>query len=167
MPAPPNRTHESKRQILRDGRGASPTIGVVLIVGMAVILAMAVSVYAFGVVGVLEDSQPRTGFSAALSGGQLEIHHSSGEPVPAGSVLVESSTPFEFVTPDGSLDGVSNSSKSFAEMGHSGDVTAGDSVVIVATTGDFMDDTVRVVYVSADGSDSAVLYTWKGGYATS
>ena len=77
-----------------DGRGASPVVGVVLLVGVTVALAAAAgAALAFG--SALGEVPPRAAFDASLDatdgwpdGQRLRVVHESGDAVPVGEVAL-------------------------------------------------------------------------------
>ncbi|WP_411964181.1 type IV pilin [Haloferax sp. YSMS24] len=151
------------KQFLTEDDAVSPVIGVILMVAITVILAAVIGTFVLGLGDQVGDTAPQASFSFdynnTASNDNLTVTHDSGTAIDSENINLSSTKDFEYVTASGP-DGTANSSKSFADMGVSGDVTAGTSVQIGNTTLD--DATVRIVWTSESGSNSATLQKWSG-----
>jgi len=147
--------------LLEDDDAVSPVIGVILMVAITVILAAVIGTF---VLGLSDNAAPTptasfdtTWDSSAspsntelyqggsgnaddgVAGGELTVTHTSGETIEGSQLSVKDDD-------DGSI-------KPF-----SGEVGAGDSATFAAGA----DDTVRVVWKSADGTTTDTLADWEG-----
>lgn len=125
--------------LLGDERAVSPVIGVVLMVAITVILAAVVGSFVLGIGGQVQPSSPSANFQfdyteTATGTYNVTVRHTGGDTIPAAETVRVS-------TPAGTAN-------------FTGDVSAG-SKRTVSGVGD--DATVRVVWISESGEDSAVL----------
>jgi hypothetical protein len=120
-------------------------IGVVLLVAVTTILGSLVGAYSFGLIdGIVGEAAPQATFSVEQEGGQMNVTHTSGEPILAG----------EFYVVGGGL-----AEQRWAAAGGEttdGTVQAGDSLELSPTSSD---DPVRLVWRAERGDRSAVLRT--------
>ncbi|PSQ66380.1 MAG: type IV pilin [Halobacteriales archaeon SW_9_67_24] len=115
-------------------RAVSPVIGVVLMIAVVVILAAVVGAFATGVFGGQSDA-PQAAFS--YDSGDLTMD--SGENIPSEQLTV---------TTDGT--------EASGSWSGSGDVTAGDTYEFTSDPAD--DATIKVIWTSEDGDNSATLF---------
>lgn len=145
-----------RKQLLSDDRGLPPVVGVILMVGITIILAATVTAFVFGFTGLLQaPPQAAFGFDYDPGGsgdcdladdnpdGVLTISHASGNDVDIDRVSVRTG----------------GGAASWTACGGSGDVIDSTSEARVGVDDD---QTVRVVWTSADGDRSSVLATWRG-----
>ncbi|WP_234972399.1 type IV pilin [Halobaculum gomorrense] len=116
-----------------------PIIGVILMVAITVILAAVVSSFVFGIGGQVQPSSPNANFQFDYSdagGGTYNVtaRHTGGDTIPQPETV-------KLLTPGGTDE-------------FDGAVSAGS---IATVTGVDAGATVRVIWVSANGEDSAVL----------
>ncbi|KTG28199.1 type IV pilin [Haloferax profundi] len=151
------------KDLLADDDAVSPVIGVILMVAITVILAAVIGTFVLGLGDQVGDTAPQASFSFDYQNqspnDNLTVTHDSGTAINAEQINLTSSTKFDRIT-SGTPDGNYNSTKSFADMGIEGDVTAGNSVQVGNNT--FHDSTFRVVWTSESGSNSATLQKWTG-----
>lgn len=130
-------------------RGVSPVVGTVLLVAITLLLASLAGVY-FTTLSEPPETEPEVDFgytynNDCLGSDDLVITHRGGEHFDASRTYAV-------------LDGTS---KSFDNLGTSGEVTAGDSIVIDGSGGsypaDMMEMTVRIVWVHPENDESFVL----------
>jgi flagellin-like protein len=134
--------------ILTDDSAVSPVIGVILMVAITVILAAVIGTFVLGLGDQVQDTSPQASFNfdfSSTSTGEVTITHDGGDTLEGDRLTVVNSDSW-------------SSEPSFA----SGDVGAGTSVT--GTNGDgsgsaeaWSGEEVRVVWESADGSNSATL----------
>jgi flagellin-like protein len=146
----------------RNEEAVSPVIGVILMVAITVILAAVIGTFVLGLGDELDNNAPQASFSfdydsgasSATCGdgtissdeGKLTITHDGGDKISASQMR---------------LVGMSDGDENFWDCGSvskASDVTAGDSVDVEAAN----DDTVRVVWESSNGGDTATLGKWTG-----
>lgn len=141
---------------LADDRALPPVVGVILMVGITVILAATVTAFVFGFSGLLQ-APPQAAFgfdyesggiagcdlSDGSSDGVLTISHESGNDIDSARVTIQTGSGEE----------------SWTDCDGSGDVIDSASQVRVRVDDD---QTVRVVWTSADGERSSILSTWTG-----
>ena len=150
------------KQLFTEERAVSPVIGVILMVAITVILAAVIGTFVLGL-GENVQSTPQAKFAYDYQNNNVTITHEGGSAVSAAELSVTASSAFEFETASGALDGTPNSSKTFEEMGVSGDVSAGKSLKIGKSGVDNFDsDTVRVVWSDPNTDKSATLARWSG-----
>jgi flagellin-like protein len=147
-----------KEFITADDRAVSPVIGVILMVAITVILAAVIGTFVLGLGENVQSTSPSASFgfdydasgstssgSGSLydsgDGGDLTITHESGDALQNSLLSVV----------DGN-DGPVNSPFSSSE------VSAGSSTTIDIDS----DDTVRIVWTSQSGDNSATLGTFSG-----
>ncbi|UVE50484.1 type IV pilin N-terminal domain-containing protein [Haloferax larsenii] len=152
------------KELLADDGAVSPVIGVILMVAITVILAAVIGTFVLGLGDQVSETAPQASFSFDYvdnaGNDTLTVTHDSGEAITADSVNLSSGVTFqEYTTADGLVDSASTS-KTFASMNVSGDVTAGNSVNVAGN--DFDSATFRVVWTAESGSTSATLQKWSG-----
>lgn len=67
----------------RDGRGASPVLAVVLLVGVTVVCAAAVGSLLFGQAGAVADPAPRASLSLSATADRVSLVHEGGDSLDA------------------------------------------------------------------------------------
>ena len=149
------------KQLLAEKRAVSPVIGVILMVAITVILAAVIGTFVLGL-GESVQSTPQAKFAFDNQNDNVTITHEGGDAISAKELSVAASSDFQYDNGT-SLDGTSNASKTFNEMGIDGEVSAGKSVKIGKADGSgFNTDTVRVVWSDLDTDKSATLSKWSG-----
>ncbi|WP_410766795.1 type IV pilin [Haloferax sp. DFSO60] len=151
------------KQFLADDDAVSPVIGVILMVAITVILAAVIGTFVLGLGDQVSTTAPQASFSFDYVDGastdNLTVTHDSGTAINSDNLNLTSGTSFEVIS-GGVPVGASNQSKSFTDMGVSGDVTAGTSVQVGNSS--FNSATVRIVWTDESGSNSATLQKWSG-----
>jgi len=131
------------RKLFNDEKAVSPVIGVILMVAITVILAAVIGAFVLNLGQGLQQTAPQASFSFDYNGStNVTITHQSGDSIDAARLTTS---------------GLENGS--VAWDGHndlSGTVSAGTSAEF-NNTADWAGETVRVVWVSPDGSNSATL----------
>lgn len=154
-------TGELSRMIDREGffgdkTAVSPVIGVVLMVGVAVLLASTVHVFVFSFADEVEPKPPHAGFTFETSecGDEpLSVTHAGGDSIEADQLYLRS--------PDLSLSGPFSDPSDYSTVGiDDGTVDTGDRATIC--TEDLDGVTVRVVWVPESGGRSVILAEWTG-----
>jgi len=145
-----------------DRDASSSVLSLVLMVGMVVLLVGVVGAFAFNVPNALEDPGPQADFSSDYDGTVLALTYERGDSIPAADLLVVTSTPVHQVDAAGSPVGPDATEHAFTDLGHAGDVQAGDAVSLAPASGSLDDDdVVRVVYRPPSSDRSTVLYEWQ------
>ncbi|WP_284014386.1 type IV pilin N-terminal domain-containing protein [Halobaculum litoreum] len=126
-------------ELFTEERAVSPVIGVILMVAITVILAAVVGSFVFGIGGQVQPSSPNANFQFDYSANtsttyDVTARHSGGDTIPTSETV-------RLATPAGNEE--------FA-----GDVSAGKTATVFDVGAD---TTVRVIWVSGNGEDSAVL----------
>jgi flagellin-like protein len=159
-------------ELVRDDEAVSPVIGVILMVAITVILAAVIGTFVLGLGNDLGSNAPQASFTfdfdeasdATSSGmldcgdasgagadgeGKLTISHDGGDRIEAGQLSIT-----------GSSDSGANGkwSDCGSTYGADSDISAGDTLQIAASGA----DTIRVVWESSNGGDSATLGKWAG-----
>ncbi|PSP97989.1 type IV pilin [Halobacteriales archaeon QS_4_70_19] len=170
------------KQLLTDDDAVSPVIGVILMVAITVILAAVIGTFVLGLGDQVSNTSPQASFTFDYtedtsgtasddgSSDALEITHDGGDSIPPAGLSVKTSTNIE-PNPDQSSN--ADGTLTFDEanpngFGLSDDVSAGTTVTVYEeegtqdTTSDLADETVRVVWKSSNGGDTATLGKWSG-----
>ncbi|WP_276258112.1 type IV pilin N-terminal domain-containing protein [Haloglomus litoreum] len=146
--------------LLGDDDAVSPVIGVILMVAITVILAAVIGTFVLGLGDQVSNTSPTASFTFDFDGsvsvtdtselanngdnsdsGELSITHDGGDGIAVSQLSVTDGT-----------DTIESPS------GWSNDVTAGDTATVDADNS----DTVRVVWESSNGGDTATLGKWTG-----
>ena len=137
---------------IQDDRAVSPVIGVILMVAITVILAAVIGTFVLGMSDQVGSDTPRASFDMSVgnSGSTVTITHETGDTIDGANVVITSTQAFDQATGSGStweaIDG-----------GSDVEISAGSSISISHSTGDFTGDTVRVVYQSPESDSSTTL----------
>ena len=159
------------KQLFTDDDAVSPVIGVILMVAITVILAAVIGTFVLGLGDQVQSTAPQASFNFEFSGGannSLTVTHDGGDSIPANQLNA---------SVNGAVDG-SGTALTFGSNGspaatdgdlfNSGDVAAGSSDTLDTKDFDTTGDTdlsgasVRVVWTSASGDNSATLGQWEG-----
>jgi len=148
------------KELLNDDDAVSPVIGVILMVAITVILAAVIATFVLGLGEQVSDTAPQASFSfdfsnddnpnnadlsASGADGVLTITHTGGSSIQASTLTVSGSQ----------ADGPWTDSSSYDD---NSEIRAGDQLTVAANT----DNTVRTLWTSDGGGDSATLSTWNG-----
>ena len=149
------------KQLLEDDDAVSPVIGVILMVAITVILAAVIGTFVLGLGDQVSNTSPQASFTfdfedtaadttnqlddnADGDGGELTVTHDGGDSIPNSELsLTDGEDANAPISP------------------WTSEVSAGSSVIIDTES----DDTVRVVWESSDGGDTATLGKWTGPQA--
>jgi flagellin-like protein len=151
-------------QLVDDDDAVSPVIGVILMVAITVILAAVIATFVLGLGERVSPTAPQASFtldyeevnqgddfgetadpSASPPQGILTITHAGGDSISADNLRIAGS--------DVTGDTVAWGGGSDTPFGAGSQIQAGDSAAIAIEN----DDTVRLVFVSDTGQDSATL----------
>jgi flagellin-like protein len=158
--------------LLKDDDAVSPVIGVILMVAITVILAAVIGTFVLGLGDQVSNTAPSASFSFDFESSPSQLGDSFGETIGSNGLLT--------ITHDGG-DKISATQLSVSGGAHAGgawastpvgastasmsptytsgdDITAGNSLEYAAAS----DDTVRVVWESSSGDDTATLGKWTG-----
>ena len=152
------------KQLLTEERAVSPVIGVILMVAITVILAAVIGTFVLGL-GESVQSTPQAKFNFDYQNDNVTITHEGGDAIASEELNVSGSSAFTYQLDDESpaAPSLPNASISFEDMGVSGEVSAGNSVIVTkGSSGNFDSDTVRVVWSDIDTDKSATLSKWSG-----
>jgi flagellin-like protein len=149
------------QQLFDDDDAVSPVIGVILMVAITVILAAVIATFVLGLGDQVSNTAPQATFSfdyeaGAGNGdgdGSLTIVHDGGDSITASELFLRGSSAGSDYA--GSWDSVNSSNSGLAQAS---EVRAGNGLNIQVASG----DTVRIVYQSSDGGNSATLGRWTG-----
>lgn len=124
------------KQLFTDDTAVSPVIGVILMVAITVILAAVIGSFVLNLGGSLQQNAPQASFDFDYDtdNKNVTVTHSTGDSISEGSVNITSP---------------SNNTQ-WTDM----PISAGDSKVHEYTNSG---DTIRVVWASANGENSATL----------
>ena len=157
------------KELIQDDNAVSPVIGVILMVAITVILAAVIGTFVLGLGDQLQSTSPQTSFDFDFEAEATDasiVDDGSSDPQLAND---------DDNTNDGTLDitheggdsvedtqlSVTDGSTTIDDGGFnswSGDVSAGSTESITVDDG----DTVRVVWESSDGGNTATLGRWPG-----
>ena len=132
------------KELFTDDSAVSPVIGVILMVAITVILAAVIGSFVLNLGGSLNDSAPQAsfGFDFNTTGDDIvTVTHQSGDTIDAERLNVT---------------GVNESATTWTSVAGSGQVSAGSSATF-NSSGSFDSDTIRVVWTSETGENSATL----------
>ncbi|RDZ52722.1 type IV pilin [Haloferax sp. Atlit-4N] len=138
--------------LFKDDSAVSPVIGVILMVAITVILAAVIGTFVLGLGDQVGDTAPQASFSFDhdSSAGTLIITHESGDAIDPARVTISGP-----ITDDGDAWNVIDATAT--------EVSAGSSITVTATgtPASFASgESVRVVWTSESGSNSATLQKW-------
>jgi len=174
------------KDYIRSDRAVSPVIAVILMVAITVILAAVIATFVLSLGSSVSETAPQANFDFTFdndnpdSGNnlygpndQLIIVHEGGDTIASESLVVQmTGSDFKYlVAPDSVASSGYQSSRSFADMGTSSDVSAGTSVTLYIDHDDatnngsleqFDGTTVKVIYQPPNSDQSAVLARWDG-----
>jgi len=168
-------------QLFADDDAVSPVIGVILMVAITVILAAVIGTFVLGLGNQVSSTTPSAQFAVNfdndVAGNGTAVYdnvtftHDGGDKIKATQLNLTSDTDFR-ANKGGLYSEPANSSKTFVQMGAPTQVTAGTSVTVsnmVSATpsppgGEAQLDsaTIRVVWTSESGDNSATLRKWSG-----
>lgn len=136
------------KELFTDDSAVSPVIGVILMVAITVILAAVIGSFVLNLGGSLQNSAPQAsfGFDYDTTASNVTITHETGDSIQA--------TQLNATATDGGLD---YSASATFEDGSS-TISAGDSATYT-NTGVWSGETVRVIWTSETGENSATLST--------
>jgi len=164
------------KQLLQDDDAVSPVIGVILMVAITVILAAVIGTFVLGLGDQVSNTSPSASFTFDYTNNsgdidELDVTHDGGDKIASGQVNAS-------VSGAKGNAGSSGAATFAGDLYSSGDVTAGTTDTL--GSGDFEDSggnsidtagthvldlsgsTVRVVWESSDGGDTATLGKWDG-----
>lgn len=130
----------------RDERGATPVVGIVLIVALAVVLAAVVGQAVFGYDIISTPSAaPAVSFSDSYDepSRNLTVTHESGTSLENGT--------WTFA--------VSGGDGKYGNVTDPGTIESGDKAILTDIA---LNETVRLIWEHPETGDSYVLYTWYG-----
>ena len=150
------------QELFNDDDAVSPVIGVILMVAITVILAAVIATFVLGLGDSVSNTAPQASFSFDYEQGTadtLVITHDGGDTINSGNLAaVQSGASGD--SPDQRYDGLfSGASNSKVTAGTSDTI---DDTALNADDLDLSGATVRVVYSSEDGGNSATLGEWSG-----
>jgi len=147
------------KELLNDDDAVSPVIGVILMVAITVILAAVIATFVLGLGEQVSDTAPQASFSFDYSdggGGSADLSDSNADGVLTITHTGGSSIQASTLTVSGSqADGPWTDATQYDDTS---EIRAGDQLTVAASTG----DTVRTLWTSDGGGDSATLSTWNG-----
>jgi flagellin-like protein len=168
------------QNLISDDDAVSPVIGVILMVAITVILAAVIGTFVLGLGGSVQQNAPQASFTfdfendipaSAISGAsdpvdRLTITHDGGDQIDKSRLTIVSSNP---VAPGGSNTTTSEyrTSNPFSGSYYSSvptEIGAGTTVQIsaVTTTTQIDQSTVRIVWASQNGENTATLAQFSG-----
>jgi len=133
------------KELFTDDRAVSPVIGVILMVAITVILAAVIGTFVLGLGDQVQQTTPQASFSfdgLDDAGTDVTVTHEGGDAINADRLSINA--------------GGSEAVAAPAFESNGSDVTAGSSQTV--SNGNISsDDTIRVIWTSDDGSNSAIL----------
>jgi flagellin-like protein len=167
------------RNIFTDNDAVSPVIGVILMVAITVILAAVIGTFVLGLGDQVSNTSPSASFTfdytndtATDPSDSLTVTHDGGDKISASQINASVNNAFVQDASDTAYQPASHTGTTFSS---SGDVTAGSSDTIgkadfghdsgALASGDHLDlsqSTVRIVWESSNGGDTATLGKWSG-----
>lgn len=163
------------QEFLGDREAVSPVIGMILMVAITVILAAVIGTFVLGLGDQVQKSAPQTSFTFDFTDNsgtpdELAVTHDGGDTVVAGEIVsvgddnlqIDSNGDDTFGGDAVRLDAISDSFTATT------DITAGTTVHLQANAAggaaddDMEAESVRVVWESDDGDNTATLGKWNG-----
>ncbi|WP_148415252.1 type IV pilin [Haloferax sp. KTX1] len=150
------------KQLLAEDDAVSPVIGVILMVAITVILAAVIGTFVLGLGDQVGDTAPQASFGFDYNGTALTVTHESGSSIDATQVNITSSVALNDSTGT-ELAGSSGTTGTWNSISSDSEITAGSQVTVVEQNADDLSTaTVRVIWTSESGSNSATLQSWSG-----
>ncbi|CQR53617.1 MULTISPECIES: type IV pilin [Haloferax] len=150
------------KQLLAEDDAVSPVIGVILMVAITVILAAVIGTFVLGLGDQVGDTAPQASFGFDYNGTALTVTHESGSSIDAAQVNITSSVALNDSTGT-ELAGASGTTGTWKSISSDSEITAGSQVTVVEQNADDLSTaTVRVIWTSESGSNSATLQSWSG-----
>jgi len=150
------------KHLLSEDDAVSPVIGVILMVAITVILAAVIGTFVLGLGDQVGDTAPQASFGFDYNGTALTVTHESGSSIDAGQVNISSSVALNDSTGT-ELAGSSGTTGTWESISSDSEITAGSQVTVVEQNADDLSTaTVRVIWTSESGSNSATLQSWSG-----
>ena len=132
------------KQLFTDDSAVSPVIGVILMVAITVILAAVIGTFVLNLGQGIQQTAPQASFGFDYDDADnVTITHETGDSIPSSELNATSSGSLEYANSD-----------TFEDVG--GDISAGDSATY-SNSGNWGGETVRVVWTSENGENSATL----------
>lgn len=134
--------------LFTDNSAVSPVIGVILLVAVTVILAAVVGTFVLNFGQDVQQTTPEMAsfdFAYNETANSTTVTHEAGDSIPADELNV---------TTAASLDYADTETETFEDVG--GEIGAGDAATYVKAS-DWDGETLRVVWTSENGDDSATL----------
>jgi len=164
------------KQFVTDDDAVSPVIGVILMVAITVILAAVIGTFVLGLGDQVSNTSPQASFTFDLNDevdgndyDQLKVTHDGGDKIPPEQLsAVSDSTAVDLgSSAPGSAEasGDTSTDEAFDESdeGLSNDVSAGTTVYLATESGNELNSaTIRIVWASTNGDDTATLGKWEG-----
>jgi len=136
-------------------RGASPVVGVILMVAITVILASVVGTYALGSGEQVPGETPQASFSFDYDERtNLTITHNGGEDLDSGTIEVTVDGAEAYPEPNTTATNITNAS------GWDGSISSGDSLELYNSSDEEIaegGDTVRIIWLDPSGGASNTL----------
>jgi len=117
-----------------------------------------IGTFVLGLGDQIQSTTPQAsfGFDSADSATNVTITHEIGNSIPASNINISATSNFNVTGDTNATDNLT--SYSWADFpSASTDVSAGSSVTVTSTTGDFGGETIRVIYSSPDSDSSSTL----------
>ncbi|MFK5604269.1 MULTISPECIES: type IV pilin [Haloferax] len=149
------------KHLLAEDDAVSPVIGVILMVAITVILAAVIGTFVLGLGDQVGDTAPQASFGFDYNGTALTVTHESGTSIDAAQVNITSSVALNDSA--GQLAGASGTTETWESITSDSEITAGSQATVVEQNADDLSTaTVRVIWTSESGSNSATLQSWSG-----
>lgn len=147
------------KALFADEGAVSPVIGVILMVAITVILAAVIGTFVLGLGQNVQQASPQASFSMDVidDGEFVEATHDGGDGIGSADLNISASTTIQ----NGTGNSASGDSLTWDELGANGDVTAGTTVNVTATSGGLSGETLRVVWNSPESDKSQTLRTFE------
>lgn len=149
------------KHLFTEDRAVSPVIGVILMVAITVILAAVIGTFVLGLGDQVGNTAPQASFGFDYNGTALTVTHESGTSIDAAQVNITSSVALNDSA--GQLAGASGTTETWESITSDSEITAGSQATVVEQNADDLSTaTVRVIWTSESGSNSATLQSWSG-----
>jgi len=134
------------KELFTDDSAVSPVIGVILMVAITVILAAVIGAFVLNLGQGVQQTAPQASFNFDYTNDSVDVTHETGDSIEANLLNVTSSANINYSNVGG-----------FDDFADGTTVSAGTTATYNLTSAEWSGETVRVVWESENGENSATL----------
>jgi len=131
------------KELFTDDSAVSPVIGVILMVAITVILAAVIGAFVLNLGQGVQQTAPQASFNFDYTNDSVDVTHETGDSIEANLLNVTSSAPIDYTGTE--------------QFNDQGDTVSAGTTATYNVTNDWEGETVRVVWESENGENSATL----------